>query len=242
LLAQTIRWDEDALPAPPTGPGQRYQQLFGNAGIFIHIMEHPKTPTSEQAAVELFREHGGLLKTGQVLELGVHPRTLYAMRESGALERISRGVYRLGDLPPLAEPDLLSVATRVPQGVVCLISALAFHELTLEIPHYIYLALKRGAEPPRLEFPPLRIFWLTDPVYEAGIETHTVDGVPLRVYGMSKTVADCFKYRNKIGLGVAVEALKMLRAQGPWDIEEILHFARICRVEAVIRPYVQALA
>lgn len=182
-----------------------------------------------------------MLRTGEALQLGIHPRTLYEMRDSGALERISRGVYRLADLPPFSEPDLVPVAARIPQGVICLISALAFHRLTREIPHYVYVALPRGGEPRRLDHPPLRIFWLTDAVFRAGVETRTLDGVSFRVYSPAKTIADCFKYRNKIGIGVAVEALRMLRERGELDPDEILQFARICRVENVMRPYLQAL-
>ncbi|MBN1461965.1 MAG: type IV toxin-antitoxin system AbiEi family antitoxin domain-containing protein [Armatimonadetes bacterium] len=204
-------------------------------------MDAVETNQSEQLAIAIFREHGGMLMTGQALQFGIHPRTLYSMRDSGVLERISRGVYRLADLPPLSDPDLVSVATRIPDGVICLISALAFHRLTREIPHYVYLALPRGDRPPRLSHPPLRVFWLTESVFRAGVETHTLDGVSLRIYSPAKTIADCFKYRNKIGIGVAVEALRMLKERGELDPDEILHFARICRVENVMKPYLQAL-
>ena len=204
-------------------------------------MDAIETDQKKHSATAIFREHGGMLRTGEALQLGIHPRTLYEMRDSGALERISRGVYRLADLPPLSDPDLVSVATRIPQGVICLVSALAFHRLTREIPHYVYVALPRGGEPPRLEHPPLRIFWLTDAVFRAGVETHSLDGVSLHIYSPAKTIADCFKYRNKIGIGVAVEALRMLKERGDLDSDEILHFARICRVETVMMPYLQAL-
>jgi len=202
-----------------------------------------ETPTSkEQAAVAIFREHGGILRVRQALRLGIHPRTLYSMRDSGVLESITRGVYRLADLPPLSDPDLVSVATRIPQGMICLISALAFHGLTREIPHYIYVALPRGSEPPRLEYPPIRVFWLAKPVFRAGMQERTVDGVPFRVYGPAKTVADCFRYRNKLGIGIALEALRLLREREDFDPDEVLHFARVCRVEAVMRPYLQVLS
>jgi predicted transcriptional regulator of viral defense system len=141
----------------------------------------------------------------------------------------------------LAHPDMVSVATRIPQGVICLISALAFHGLTREIPHHVYVALPRGSRPPRLSHPPLRVFWLTDAVFRAGVEARTLDGVPFQIYSRAKTVADCFKYRNKIGIGVGVEALKMLVVRRELDPDEILRFARICRVENVMRPYLQAL-
>ncbi len=167
-------------------------------------MSAPETTPREGAAIAIFREHGGILRTGQALQLGIHPRTLYNMRDSGTLERISRGVHRLADLPPLSDPDLVSVATRIPAGVICLISALAFHRLTREIPHYVYLALPRGDRPPRLGHPPLRVFWLSDAVFGAGVETRTLDAVPIRIYSPAKTIADCFKYRNR-SVGVAVE-------------------------------------
>lgn len=204
-------------------------------------MDAVETNQSEQLAIAVFREHGGMLMTGEALQFGIHPRTLYSMRDSGVLERISRGVYRLADLPPLSDPDLVSVATRIPDGVICLISALAFHRLTREIPHNVYLALPRGDRAPRLSHPPLRVFWLSEPVFRARVETHTLDGVSLRIYSPAKTIADCFKYRNKIGIGVAVEALRTLKERGDLDPDEVLHFARICRVENVMKPYLRAL-
>ena len=122
----------------------------------------------------VFRERGGLLRTMEAIRDGVHPRTLYAMRDAGVLERLGRGLYRLADLPPLGNPDLVTVGLRVPEGVLCLVSALAFHEITSQIPHEVYLALKRGAEPPRLEHPPVRVFWFTGRAFTEGIETREV--------------------------------------------------------------------
>jgi predicted transcriptional regulator of viral defense system len=107
-------------------------------------------------------------------------------------------------MPPLREPDLATVAKRVPGGVVCLISALAFHELTTQIPHEVHLALRRSARTPALAYPPLHVFRFSDAAFAAGIELHLLDGVPVRIYGPEKTLADCFKFRNKIGLDVAL--------------------------------------
>ncbi len=166
---------------------------------------------------------------------------LYRMRETGDLEQLSRGLYRLRGLPKLSNPDLVPVALKVPQGVICLISALAFHDLTTQVPHQVFLALPRGAEPPRMSFPPLRIFWFTEPAFTEGMEVHKVDGVPVRVYSPEKTIADCFKYRNKIGLDVALEALKLYRGKRKTKVDEVLRYAAICRVEKIIRPYLEAL-
>jgi predicted transcriptional regulator of viral defense system len=163
------------------------------------------------------------------------------MRDAGVLERLGRGVYRLADLPPLGNPDLVTVALRVPEGVICLVSALAFHEITTQIPHEVYIALNRGAQPPRLDHPPIRLFWFTGQAFAAGIETHEMDGVCVRVYGAAKTVADCFKYRNKLGLDMAVESMKLFLRQRRGDPGELLKFARVCRVERAMRPYLEAL-
>jgi predicted transcriptional regulator of viral defense system len=204
-------------------------------------MTHQMVHTTFDKAKALFRRHGGLLRTSEALRLGIHPRTLYAMRDEGVLEQLSRGLYRLAELPPLGAPDLVAVARKVPAGVICLISALAFHELTTQIPHAVYVALARGTEPPRLDYPPVRIFWFTGDAFTEGVEIHKLDHVSVPVYTPEKTLADCFKYRNKLGLDVAVEALKLYRQRKRMRLDELLRFARICRVEKVMRPYLEAL-
>jgi predicted transcriptional regulator of viral defense system len=200
-----------------------------------------KQMDTEKKAARIFQDQGGVLTTTQALRSGIHARTLYRMRDSGLLERLDRGLFRLAALSPPADPDLISAAIRVPRGVLCLISALSFHGITTQIPHEIYLALPRGTEPPRLSSPPLRIFWFGGESYQAGIEQHRIDRIDLRVYSPEKTVADCFKMRNRIGADVAVEALRLYAASRSMDIDKLLHFARICRVEGVMRPYLEAL-
>jgi predicted transcriptional regulator of viral defense system len=188
----------------------------------------------------LFRPHSGTFRVGAAVKAGVHPRTIYTMRDKGLIERLGRGMYRFADMPAMGNPDLATVAMKVPKGVICLISALSWHEITTEIPHEVYLALPRGAEPPRLDYPPLRIFWFSGPAFEEGIERHEVDGIPMKVYNPEKTLVDCFKYRNKIGLDVTLEALKFYRQRKRFKADELMHFARICRVEKVMRPYLEA--
>ena len=192
-------------------------------------------------AKAIFRHSGGLLRTREAIGLGIHPRTLYAMRDAGILERVSRGHYRLAEMPQLGTPDLVTVALRVPQGVICLISALGFHEATTQIPHEVHLGLVRDSREPWLKYPPIRVFSFARKAFSTGIETHTIDGVPVRIYSLEKTVADCFKFRNKIGLDVAIEALKECRTRRHFSIDKLMEFARICRVSNVIRPYLEAL-
>jgi predicted transcriptional regulator of viral defense system len=194
-----------------------------------------------ERAITVFRQGGGVLRTAEALEAGVHPGTLYAMRDRGILEQVSRGVYRLAEGMPLGNPDLVTVAARIPSGVICLISALSFHELTTQIPHEVYVALPKGAEEPRLSYPPIRTFRFSGGAFTEGIETHDLDGVKVRIYGREKTVADCFKFRNKIGLDTAVEALRFYIERGDVDLDGLLRVASVCRVEKVMRPYIEAV-
>jgi predicted transcriptional regulator of viral defense system len=191
--------------------------------------------------VELFRQHGGGLRMSEALRLGVNRRTLYAMRDAGVVEPVSRGLYRLAALEPLAHPDLITVAKRVPQGVLCLISALAFHELTTQVPHMIDVALERGKTKPRLDYPPTHFVWFSGPAFHQGIETHELDGVPVRIYDPEKTLVDCFRYRNQLGMDVVLEALRLWRDQGRRKLDVLLRYARMRHVERGMRPYLEAM-
>jgi len=182
-----------------------------------------------------------MLRTAQALRAGIHPSTLYAMRDSGMLEVVSRGVYRLADSSPLGNPDLVTVATRVPSGVICLISALAFHDLTTQIPHEVHVALPRGAEEPRLDHPPIKTYRFTGEAFTEGVEIHELDGIGVRIYSPEKTLADCFKFRNKIGLDTAMEAVRFYRERRSVKVDDLRRYASICRVKKVIRPYIEAI-
>ena len=198
--------------------------------------------TAAFRARRVFAEHGGMLRTTEAIHLDIHPRDLYALRDHGEIEEVSRGLYRLASAPPLTSPDLVSVAVRIPRAVVCLVSALSHHRLTKEIPHAIDLALPSHSQVPKIGNVPLRVFWYAEPSFSAGVETVMVDHVPVRVYSAEKTIADCFKYRNKIGLDVAVEGLRAYRERKRRpDIKALTHFAQIDRVLKVMRPYLEAI-
>lgn len=192
--------------------------------------------------VELFRQHGGSLRMSEALGLGINRKTLYAMRDAAVIETVTRGLYRLASLDPLAHPDLVTVATRVPKGVFCLISALSFHELTTQVPHTVDVALERGTRKPRLDYPPTRFFWFSGPAFYEGIETHTLDGVPVRIYDPEKTLVDCFRYRNQLGMDVALEALRLWRERRRKKLDVLLKYASIRHVERAMRPYLEAMS
>jgi predicted transcriptional regulator of viral defense system len=193
-------------------------------------------------ARQVFTEHGGMLRTSKATRLGIHPRTLYALRDAGEIEQVGRGLYRLSTAPPLSSPDLVPIAIRIPRAVVCLISALAHHGLTTQIPHAIDIALPSHAKVPKVDGIPVRVFWYPEPSFSAGVEVVAIDDVSVRVYSPEKTIADCFKYRNKIGLDVAIEALRAYRDRTPKpNRADLTKFAQINRVQKIIRPYVEAV-
>lgn len=195
-------------------------------------MAKPEPKQSARASVARSREltRDGLSREG-----------LRRLAAKGEIERAARGVY----LSPAASRspyrDLLVVAARVPSGVVCLLSALAFHRLTTEMPHEVWLAVGLKARTPAIDRPPIRLVRLSEAPLGAGVETHLEHGVPLRVFSAAKTVADCFKFRGKVGTDVAVAALRDGWRQRRFTIDELWHFARVCRVAAVMRPYLEVL-
>lgn len=204
-------------------------------------MKDKPVTTKTEVAKELFLKHGGILRTGEALNLGIHRRTLYAMRDSGLLERLDRGLYRLADLPPLSDPDIVTVTRKIPDGVICLISALHFHDMTTQIPHAVSIAVRRGKEPPRLSYPPTKIYPFSGQAFTEGIEKHVIDETTIRVYSAEKTIADCFKYRHKLGMDIVREALEFYRKNRKPNRRKLLQFARICRVENVMRPYLETM-
>ena len=180
-------------------------------------------------------------RCSEAKQIGVGSLDLKRWLSKAEVERISRGVYRKTSSESDGREDLLAVCKRVPNGVLCLESALYLHELGTQIPRKVTIAVDRAAWVPKIESPPTRVLRFSDKAFSEGIESLRSHGVLLRVYGKAKTVADCFKFRNKIGEDVAVEALRSLVASPGFTADELLHYAKICRVEAVIRPYLVAV-
>lgn len=184
----------------------------------------------------------GIARPRDLTKAGVTPTHLRRLVERGEVERVGRGLYALPGARRDERGDLAEVARRVPGGVVCLLSALRFHGLTTHNPVEVWLAIERKAWRPRIEHPPLRVVYLSGPAFEEGIEEHAVEGVPVRVYSAAKTVADCFKFRNKIGVDVAVEALRDYRRLHPKGLDDVWRHAQQDRVARVMRPYLESLS
>lgn len=196
-------------------------------------------------ALAIITAAGGSLRTRDALAAGVHPRTLYALRDNGSLRQLARGVFQMADLPPVGDPDLALVAQRTPNGVICLISALALHELTTQIPHRVHLAIPRSARYPISAEVPLSVYRFSDASFRAGIIEHDIGGAMIRTYDPEKSIADCFKYRSKLGLDIVIEAFttyKKRSSQAKASLQRILDYAKINRVDNQIRPYLETLA
>ena len=192
-------------------------------------------------AMSQLREHGPLLRFSEVLALGVHRDTLWRLRDEGHVEQVSRGLYRLSKGPPLEHSDLVTVAKRVPGAVVCMVSALALHELTTQIPHVVEIAVKRGRRRPGFDYPPMRVYWWSAAALSEGVETRNLGGVDVRVTNAERSVADAFRYRHQLGIDLALEALHAWKEQRGSRPEALLAAARTVRMDRVIRPYLQAI-
>ena len=190
---------------------------------------------------EIFRRYGGQLRMSEAIAHGITRYMLYALKDRGVIEPVSRGIYRLRELPPLDNPDLVTVSLRFPNAVVCLISALAYHGITTQIPHEVSVAVPRDSRVPSPDYPPIRVHRFSQEAYKRGIETHLLDGVPVKIYSREKTLVDCFKFRSKIGMDVVLEAVKLHKTRNGFNLGKLLEYARICRMEKVMRPYLEAL-
>lgn len=196
--------------------------------------------TARALTLKLARRRDGV-SARDLSQAGIHRQVLSRLVATGELERVARGLYRLPTQPLSEHHALAIVAAAVPRGVVCLLSALQFHGLGTQLPSAVWVAIDRRSREPALKYPPLRVLRFSGAALTEGIETHRIEGRDVRVYGVAKTLADCFKYRHKIGRDVALEALRDAWRQRRTTLDEIDRHAAICRVQRVMRPYLEAL-
>jgi predicted transcriptional regulator of viral defense system len=197
-----------------------------------------KTPS--QKLTDYVREKG-MIRAHELDALGIPRVYLSRLVKKGTLERVNRGLYQMAGADITEHFTLAQAAKIIPNGVVCLLSALNFHGFTTQLPFQVWIAVERGKWEAGTKDLPLRIFEFSGKSFQEGIETHTVQGVGVKVYGPAKTVADCFKYRNKIGLDVALEALRECQREKKCTSDDVWHFAKVCRVTNVMRPYMEAM-
>ncbi len=195
---------------------------------------------SPETILDLTRQRG-LIRPRDLEPLGLPRVGLTRLVRQGALVRIGRGLYALPDRAVSEHASLAEVARKHPQGIACLLSALRFHGLTTQAPFEVWLAIPNKARAPRADYPPLRIVRFSDPLLSEGVGEHLIDGVSVRITNIGRTVADCFRYRNKIGLDVALEALREAWKARRVGMDELWRYAKLCRVANVMRPYLESL-
>jgi predicted transcriptional regulator of viral defense system len=199
------------------------------------------TIPQERRVLQIIRRLG-IVRPAELEAHGIPRGQIYRLLRDGLVERQARGIYVASRYPLTAEHTLAHVAKRVPGGVLCLLTALRFHELTTQAPAEVWIALPEKARKPRLDYPRLRVTRFSGQSLTEGVETHRLEKVDVRVYSAAKTVADCFKYRNKVGIDVAVAALRDFGRRHRGGATELARFARICRVTRVMQPYLDAIA
>jgi len=196
---------------------------------------------SHQDILDLAAERG-LVRPRDLTERGLPTVALTRLVRQGRLQRVGRGLYALPDRPVSEHNTLAEVARKHPRAIVCLLSALRFHDFTTQSPFEVWLAIPNKARAPKMDYPPLRIVRFSSEALTVGVEDHIIDGVPVRVTSVARTVADCFKFRNKIGLDVALEALQEAWRAKRVSMDELWRYATLCRVANVIRPYMESLS
>lgn len=207
--------------------------------IIIH-MPPALTTSQKDRAVALLKTHGPM-RGNEFSNAGIHPETLARMLKDGTLIRVTRGLYQLADTEVTASHDLAEVAKLAPKGVICLVSALQFHELTLQIPGRVWLAISPKARKPRFDYPPTRVVRFGPRALSLGVQTHTVDGVSVPIFDPAKTVVDCFRFRRHVGLDVALEGLHNVVRSGKAKPAQIVTYARDIRIWSVLRPYLETV-
>ncbi len=186
-------------------------------------------------------DQNGIIRPRDVEAIGIHRAYLSMLCKSGKLERRARGLYTRNGAPIKENCQLAEIAKRIPNAVFCLLSSLSFHNIGTQLPHEIWISIPKSSWKPSIKYPPLNVTYTSGAAYSYGIEEHVEDGVKLKVYSPAKTVADCFKFRNKVGLDVAMEALKETWRDHKATADELVAAAEVCRIYNVMRPYMEAI-
>ncbi len=191
--------------------------------------------------LDYFKKHGGIVRFSSIIKAGFHPDTLSALEKEGKIEKIARGLYRMTQYTLGSYPDIVIASLQAPRGIVCLVSALAFHEATNEIPRQVDIAILAGTRANRIKYPPVKFYRFAPKAWKTGIERHEVENHQIKVYSLAKTIADCFKFRNRIGVDVARDALRVAITEKGIKPKEIMEYAKICRVDSIIKPILEAM-
>jgi len=189
---------------------------------------------------KIFGTHNGFARTKDILAAGIHGRDMRRMRDGGKIIRVKRGLYRLAEIPLISNQGFIDLARAVPKGAICLLSALSYYELTTFNPSIISMAICRGSREPKIEYPPVEFYHFSKKQFEAGINEIKIKGHKIRIYCPEKTICDCFRYRNKLGIDMAKEGLSEYLKRKDRNLEKLLEYAEICRIKPLLETWLYA--
>ncbi|MFO7929321.1 MAG: type IV toxin-antitoxin system AbiEi family antitoxin domain-containing protein [Candidatus Humimicrobiaceae bacterium] len=195
----------------------------------------------ERKIKKVFKEHDGFARTRDILAAGIHSRDIKRIKDEGKIIRVKRGLYRLSEIPLISNQGFIDLARSVPDGVICLLSALSFYELTTFNPSVISMALCRGKRRPKIEYPPVEFYYFSTKQFKVGIDKVNIKNHNIKIYCPEKTICDCFRYRSKLGIDIAKEALSNYLKKKDRDLESLLKYAEICRVKSIMEIWIKAM-
>ncbi len=195
----------------------------------------------DEKIYKVLSKHDGFARTRDILSAGIHRRDIKRVRDTGQIIRVKRGLYRLVEIPLISNQGFIDLARAVPEGVVCLLSALSYYELTTFSPSIISMAICRGSRRPKIEYPPVEFYYFSTKQFEAGINEIKIKAHKVRIYCPEKTICDCFRYRNKLGLDIAKEGLSEYLKQKDRNLEKLFEYAEICRVKPLLQTWLNAM-
>lgn len=196
---------------------------------------------NKSGIINFLKGNGGVARFSAIIKAGFHPDSLIALEKEKRIEKVARGLYKLTDYDFDSYPDLVTASLQAPKGVICLISALAFYEVTDEIPRHVDIAIPRGSHANIIKYPPVKFYHFEIKSWESGIEERNIEGHKVKIYNLPKTIADCFKFRNKIGMNIARDALKAAVTEKGVKAGDVMRYAKICRVSNIIKPILEAI-
>jgi len=195
----------------------------------------------EKELINYLKNKGGIASYNEIMEAGFNKPVLRDILNSGRIQKLDRGLYRLSSGITLSNPDFVAVAIKAPKGVICLLSALSYYELTDEIPKYVDVAIPRGAHANIIKYPPVRFYRFSPKTWREGIEKYDIEGYEVKIYSIAKTIADCFKFRGKIGIDIARQAMKSAIQEKDVKPRDIMSYAKLCRVDKIVKPILETM-
>lgn len=195
----------------------------------------------DEKIFKVFRTHNDFARTKDILAAGIHSRNIKRAREKGQVIQVKRGLYRLAEVPLISNQGFIDLARAIPEGVICLLSALSYYELTTFTPSVITMAICRGSRKPKINYPPVEFYHFSKKQFEAGINKIKIKAHKIRIYNPEKTICDCFRYRNKLGLDIAKEGLSEYLKRKDRNLEKLLEYAEICRIKPLLQTWLNAM-